>query len=107
MPTNINIIRTIAIEEVVEETLTVKTFVFKDNRSSIAKPGQFLMVWISGIEVPMSVMVSDKKDCAAVTIRKRGFGSTALFNKKIGDILEFVALMEINSKSISILKKCS
>jgi dihydroorotate dehydrogenase electron transfer subunit len=88
LPTNINIIRTIAIGEVVEETPTVKTFVFKDKSSSIAKPGQFLMVWIPGIEeVPMSVMVYDKKDCAAVTIRKLGFGSTALFNKKIGDIL--------------------
>ena len=72
MPTNINIIRTIVIEEVIEETPTVKTFVFKDNSSSIAKPGQFLMVWIPGIEeLPMSVMVSDKKDCAAVTIRKQ------------------------------------
>jgi dihydroorotate dehydrogenase electron transfer subunit len=88
LPTNINIIRTIVIEEVIEETPTVKTFVFKDNSSSIAKPGQFLMVWIPGIEeLPMSVMVSDKKDCAAVTIRKHGFGSTALFNKKVGDIL--------------------
>jgi dihydroorotate dehydrogenase electron transfer subunit len=86
--TNINIMRTIVIEQVVEETLTVKTFVFKDNGGSIAKPGQFLMVWIPGIEeVPMSVMVSDKKDYAAITIRKHGFASTALFNKKVGDFL--------------------
>ena len=88
MPTSINVIRTIVIEQVVEETLTVKTFVFKDINSSKAKPGQFLMVWIPGIEeIPMSVMVSDKKDCAAVTIRKHGIASTALFNKKVGDIL--------------------
>ena len=41
------------------------------------------MVWIPGAEeIPMSVMVSDKKDRAAVTIRKHGFGSTALFNKR-------------------------
>lgn len=46
------------------------------------------MVWIPGAEeIPMSVMVSDKKDRAAVTIRKHGFGSTALFNKEVGGIL--------------------
>jgi dihydroorotate dehydrogenase electron transfer subunit len=88
LPTNTDIIREIIIKEVINETATVKTFVFRDNIASRARPGQFLMVWIPRIEeLPMSVMTNDKKDHAAITIRKLGFGSTALFNKKVGDIL--------------------
>jgi dihydroorotate dehydrogenase electron transfer subunit len=84
---NIDRIRTVVIERIIEETPTVKTFIFKDNISSKARPGQFLMVWIPRIEeLPMSVMVSEK-GYAAVTIRKLGFGSTALYNKGIGEIL--------------------
>jgi dihydroorotate dehydrogenase electron transfer subunit len=88
LPTNIDRIRSVVIEQIIEETPTVKTLVFKDEISSKAKPGQFLMVWIPRVEeLPMSVMVSDKKGYAAITIRKHGFGSTALFNKRLGDLL--------------------
>ena len=88
LPTNIDRLRTVIIEQVVEETPTVKTFVFKDKISSNARPGQFLMVWIPRIEeLPMSVMVCDRKERAAITIRKLGFGSTSLFDKAVGDII--------------------
>ena len=54
--------RIVEIEEVITETPTVKTLVFKDSLSSVSKPGQFLMVWIPRKEeLPLSVMVSDKK----------------------------------------------
>jgi dihydroorotate dehydrogenase electron transfer subunit len=88
LPTNIDRLRTVIIEQVIEETPTVKTFVFKDKISSNARPGQFLMVWIPRIEeLPMSVMVCDRKERAAITIRKIGFGSTALFDKGIGEVI--------------------
>lgn len=88
MRRNIDRIRAVVIEHIIEETPTVKTFIFKDNISSKSKPGQFLMVWIPRVEeLPMSVMVSEKKGYAAITIRKLGFGSTALFNKRKGEIL--------------------
>ena len=88
MPTNIDRLRTVIIEQVIEETPTVKTFVFKDKISSNARPGQFLMVWIPRIEeLPMSVMVYDRKERAAITIRKLGFGSTALFDKGVGEVI--------------------
>jgi dihydroorotate dehydrogenase electron transfer subunit len=88
LPTNIDRIRSIVIDQIIEETPTVKTFIFKDDISSKAKPGQFLMVWIPGVEeLPMSVMVSGKRGYAAITIRKHGFGSTALFNKRYGELL--------------------
>jgi dihydroorotate dehydrogenase electron transfer subunit len=86
--TNIDKIRMVVIEEVIQETPSVKTFVFNDVLSSSAKPGQFLMIWIPRTEeLPMSVMISNKKNHAAITIRKHGFGSTSLFEKKQNDLI--------------------
>lgn len=88
MRTNINKRRIVQIEETIAETPTVKTLVFKDSLSHSAKPGQFLMIWIPRIEeIPMSVMINSKEGYAAVTIRKFGFGSTALFERKKGDLI--------------------
>jgi dihydroorotate dehydrogenase electron transfer subunit len=88
LPTNINKRRIVQIEETIAETPTVKTLVFKDSLSYSAKPGQFLMIWIPRVEeLPMSVMINSKEGYAAVTIRKFGFGSTALFDRKKGDLI--------------------
>lgn len=79
-------LRIVRIEDIVQETPTVKTLVFKDKISSKAKAGQFLMTWIPRREeLPLSVMIANKQDFAAITIRKKGYGSTALFNKKINE----------------------
>ena len=86
--TSIDKRRIVRIEETVSETPTVKTLIFKDDLSYSAKPGQFLMIWIPRIEeIPMSVMINSKEGYAAVTIRKSGIGSTALFARKKGDLL--------------------
>jgi len=83
---DINSLRIVTIEEVIQETPTVKTFVFEDKFSNIALPGQFLMVWIPRFEeLPISIMISEKKNYSAITIRKRGYASSALFNFKKGD----------------------
>ena len=88
MHTNIDKRRIVLIEETILETPTVKTLVFKDDLSYRAKAGQFLMVWIPRIEeIPMSVMINSKDGYAAVTIRKSGIGSTALFDRKKGDLI--------------------
>ena len=50
MHKDINSPRIVTIEEVIQETPTVKTFVFEDKFSNIALPGQFLMVWIPRFE---------------------------------------------------------
>ena len=74
------------IERVVDETPTVRTLYFRDEVLANVQPGQFAMVWIPGVnELPMSVMISEKKDEAGLTVRKRGESSTALYNLKIGD----------------------
>lgn len=88
MPTDIDKRRIVQIEEIISETPTVKTLVFKDRLSYFAKPGQFLMIWIPRIEeIPMSVMINSKEGYAAVTIRKFGVGSTGLFGRKKGDLI--------------------
>lgn len=88
MHTSIDIRRIVRIEKTVSETPTVKTLIFKDDLSYAAKPGQFLMIWIPRIEeIPMSVMINSKEGYAAVTIRKSGIGSTALFERKKGDLI--------------------
>ena len=74
------------IKRVVDETPTVRTLYFHDEVLANVKPGQFAMIWIPGVnELPMSVMISEKKDEAGLTVRKRGESSTALYNLKIGD----------------------
>ena len=74
------------IERIVDETPTVRTLYFHDPVLADVKPGQFAMVWIPGVnELPMSVMISDVNDQAALTVRKRGESSTALYNLKVGD----------------------
>ena len=74
------------IERVVDETPTVRTLYFNDPVLANVEPGQFAMVWIPDVnELPMSVMISEKKDEAGFTVRKRGESSTALYNLKVGD----------------------
>ena len=73
------------IEKIVDETPTVRTLYFKDSVLANVLPGQFAMIWIPGVnELPMSVMVSDVNDQAALTVRKRGESSTALYNLSQG-----------------------
>jgi dihydroorotate dehydrogenase electron transfer subunit len=88
LPIDINKRRIVQIEQIISETPTVKTLVFKDRLSYFAKPGQFLMIWIPRIEeIPMSVMINSKEGYAAVTIRKFGVGSTALFDRQKEDLI--------------------
>jgi dihydroorotate dehydrogenase electron transfer subunit len=89
LPTNIDRLRTRYIEYIIDETPTVRTLIFRDKQAARAKPGQFLMIWIPGKEeLPMSAMLAPgKEDYAAVTIRRYGFGSTSLYEKKIGEHL--------------------
>jgi dihydroorotate dehydrogenase electron transfer subunit len=84
----INQIRIVHIDQIVQETPSIKTLIFKDSLCSRAKPGQFIMVWIPGVEeLPMSLMQGDNKYYAAITIQKQGYGSTQLYNKSQGDII--------------------
>lgn len=88
LPIDTNVMRLVPIKEVVMESFNVKTLIFKDKLSSHAEPGQFIMVWIPRIEeIPMSVMVSQMSEHAAVSVKKYGIGSTALFEINDGDLI--------------------
>ena len=74
----------VRIDEVIDETPTVRTLVFSDDVMSSALPGQFAMVWVPGAyELPMSVMIA-QGGRAAFTIRRQGPASTALYNVRRG-----------------------
>lgn len=86
--TNTDILRFVRIEKVIEETPTIRTIMFKDDFSVASMPGQFVMVWIPRVEeLPMSVGIEsfDSDKFAAVTVRKYGSGSTALYHKQLGE----------------------
>jgi len=85
LPRNPNHPTICKVEEVIDETPTVRTIIFSDEIMSNVLAGQFAMVWIPGInELPMSVMISQKTGKAAFTVRKHGLASTGLFNLKVG-----------------------
>ncbi len=87
-PTNIDKPRIVKIEEDRAETPTIKTFTFHDKACSGASPGQFLMVWIPGVdEIPMSLSEADANGLSAVTVKKVGEASEALYNLRKGDVI--------------------
>jgi dihydroorotate dehydrogenase electron transfer subunit len=65
------------------ENSDVKTLFFKNSKKII--PGQFFMIWIPGIdEIPMSISYI-KNDLRAITFRKIGDATNALFKLNAGD----------------------
>ncbi|MEM2849194.1 MAG: dihydroorotate dehydrogenase electron transfer subunit [Candidatus Bathyarchaeia archaeon] len=79
-----NVRRPVEAEVVLEENFKVKTFLFRDKLCSKAKPGQFLMVWIVGVdEIPLSI--SRIGDLCGVTVAKVGEATEAMHRLKVGD----------------------
>lgn len=71
------------IAKIVDENPTTKTFIF--NESIGGRPGQFLMMWIPGVdEKPMSIAFDDGKEFW-VTVCKVGPFSEALHGLNVGD----------------------
>ena len=67
---------------------TVKVLSFADTESSKAKPGQFLMLWIPGIdEIPFSVLETSEQKVVSVAVKKVGEATKALHAKKKGDTI--------------------
>jgi dihydroorotate dehydrogenase electron transfer subunit len=71
-----------------EESPTVKTFTFKDRQCARAKPGQFLMLWIPGVdEIPLSIFDAGEDGTVSVSVKNVGEATQALHNKKAGEIV--------------------
>jgi len=88
-----NIIYTVVIKKIIEESEDVKTFIFnlksklKDKYIN-PKPGQFVMIWVPGVdEVPMSISGCDEEGNWSVTVRNIGESTNALHRLKIGDYI--------------------
>jgi dihydroorotate dehydrogenase electron transfer subunit len=86
--TAVNRLRTTRILSVKSESSTVKTFTFKDKICSEAKPGQFLMLWIPGVdEIPLSILDANEDGAVSVAVKKVGEATQALHKKKTGEIV--------------------
>ncbi|TFG20373.1 MAG: dihydroorotate dehydrogenase electron transfer subunit, partial [Promethearchaeota archaeon] len=56
------------------------------NKSVIPKPGQFLMVWVPGVdEVPMSISGYDEDGTWNITVKNVGECTNAMHQLKVGD----------------------
>lgn len=82
-----NQLRTTRILNVKTESPTVKTFTFKDKECALAKPGQFLMLWIPGTdEIPLSILDA-QKDVVSVVVRNAGEATRALHSMRAGEVI--------------------
>lgn len=77
--------RTYRITEIKQETPEVRTYTFAGSLG--AKPGQFVMVWIPGVdEIPLGVAYDDGA-VTKVTFFVVGEATQALAEKKVGDLV--------------------
>src|SRR5512136_2992990 len=71
----------VSILQVKKETSLIRTFVV--DRSFAFSPGQFVMVWVPGVdEIPMAL-----SSLNSITVQKVGDATSALFAMKPGDKL--------------------
>lgn len=78
------------IKKIVKETETIRTFVFDYSKFSHlgeSLPGQFVMMWIPGVdEKPFSIAYDDGKEFW-LTIARVGSATEELFELKVGDFV--------------------
>lgn len=66
----------------------MKTLTFKDKQCAKARPGQFLMLWIPGVdEIPLSILNAEANGAVSVSVKKVGEATQALNNKKVGEVI--------------------
>jgi dihydroorotate dehydrogenase electron transfer subunit len=86
--TDVNRLRTTGLVDVEIVSPTVKTFRLKDSKCANAKPGQFLMLWVPGVdEIPLSIFDGDGRQGVSVVVKNVGEASSSLHNTKVGDIV--------------------
>jgi dihydroorotate dehydrogenase electron transfer subunit len=78
--------RIVEIVDEKKENPTVKTFTFIDKLCGKAYPGQFVMVWIPGVdEIPMSISAINPGGVTSITVNGVGYASRVLNQKETGD----------------------
>ena len=82
-----NSLRTTQIVRIQNESPTVKTFTFVDKQCGKAKPGQFLMLWIPGIdEIPLSILDA-KNNLVSVSVKAIGDATRHLHAMETGSTI--------------------
>jgi len=85
LPTTNNTLRTTQIVQIRTESPSVKTFVLPDRLCCKARPGQFMMLWIPGIdEIPLSIMDASN-GLISVSVKAVGDTTRHLHTMKAGD----------------------
>jgi dihydroorotate dehydrogenase electron transfer subunit len=70
------------------ESPNVQVFTFKDKHCVNARPGQFLMLWIPGVdEIPLSILDTEEDATIAVAVKKIGPATKALHDMKAGELI--------------------
>lgn len=83
-----NELRAAKIERIVQETPSVKSFYFYDKLCMDAQPGQFIMLWIPGVdEIPLSVSSVSSDGLVSVAVKKVGDATAVLHEKTRGSII--------------------
>jgi len=83
-----NTIETVKIKRIIDECDGVKTFVFERNEKSTPKPGQFVMVWVPGVdEIPMSLSSYKENGEWSITIKNIGECTNSIHKLKVGDYI--------------------
>ncbi len=78
----------VKIDEIIEETPTIKTFIFNWDmeKFGVPAPGEFLMVWNFYNEKPMSISFIDEENSKlAISIKNIGKFTNQMHNLKVGD----------------------
>ena len=84
----VNRLRIVKIQEVKGESPTVKTFTFQDKLCGKAEPGQFVMVWIPGVdEIPFSLSTITPNGLTSITVAEVGEATKALHQRKRSDVI--------------------
>lgn len=78
--------RVIKITDIKVESSDITSIWFKDKEVRNAQPGQYVMLWIPGIdEVPMSISAININSKSRVSVRVVGEATEALVNHNVGD----------------------
>ena len=85
-PIAVNRLRIVDILDVFRESPSVKTFVFRDRLCGRAMPGQFVMVWVAGVdEVPMSLSGIGSGGVCSISVGLVGEATEAIHKLEKGD----------------------
>ena len=83
-----NIIETVKIKTIIDECDGVKTFLFERNGTVVPKPGQFVMIWVPGVdEIPMSISSYNENGEWAITVKNVGDCTNSIHDLKVGDYI--------------------